>query len=89
MQSTPVQIAAKFLDARDSLRRMFPEHWQRIVAPQVGMLRRVMAHDNLNAVEAFVALGPSVKAVVPEGTDRGAVVFAMMAAVAEILEPTP
>lgn len=87
--SRAVQLAAKFLNARDNIARCFPEKWRQIIGPYEAMIRRVMAHAELNAVEAFVDLIPSIKATVKDPTEEGWVTFAMMAAVAEIAEPTP
>lgn len=51
-----VQIASRFYDARDSLRRAFPDRYESIVEPWRVGLRRLMAARGCGVLDAALLM---------------------------------
>lgn len=81
---TPIQMVAKFHDARDLIRRLYPTDWRTRLAPVIADVRKIMHAFGEDCVHAILRIG---KQCMADGEmDR----FTWyLAAAAEIAEPTP
>lgn len=81
---TPAQMAARFHDARDTVRRTWPNSWRLVLKPYSEVLRELERRAGMATLPAVVAISKQLKA---DDADMGVMLF-YLAAAAELMEPT-
>lgn len=83
-RANPVQIAARFYDARDSLRATLGQRYPSFIASWKAHLRDVMVAKQLDAVAAALVL---CQAAQHAESSSGHLTMCILAAAVDVVEP--
>jgi len=82
-----IQLATKFYDSRDTLRRLLEnDKYESSIQPYRRALKQRMRNHNLNYVEAAKKLLEEAVSAVPDYHDRGIAAMYILAAAVDISE---